>query len=221
MGQTEAQEWFSQLDINDQRLLSRVDDAYEGLLRAFSDEAKDGPRLFSLVPVNRSDINPREWVRAKFRLTLWCERARRPLPELSEDKERGVYEFELEREWFKKVAPYLKVVTGTLSLVLPVAISRIKLNLDDVSYKAIEEQLDFGKTVIDATIGEPSKIGDFYGPADNAKLERGEAIRANGAILRELHALLKAKDPGYGGLVRVMNKRQEFLWVHEKFASEY
>ena len=24
-----------------------------------------------------------------------------------------------------------------------------------------------------------------------------------------------------GKLWRVMNKRQEFLWVHEKFASEY
>ena len=33
--------------------------------------------------------------------------------------------------------------------------------------------------------------------------------------------LVKAKDPGFGGLVRVMNKRQEFLWVHEKFAGEY
>jgi len=39
--------------------------------------------------------------------------------------------------------------------------------------------------------------------------------------LRELHALLKAKDPGLGGLVRVLNKRQEFLWVHEKFVGEY
>ncbi len=40
-------------------------------------------------------------------------------------------------------------------------------------------------------------------------------------MLRKLHALLKNKDPGFDGLVRVMNKRQEFLWVHEKFASEY
>jgi hypothetical protein len=39
--------------------------------------------------------------------------------------------------------------------------------------------------------------------------------------LRELHALLKAKDPGFDGLVRVMNKRNEFLWVHERFAGEY
>jgi hypothetical protein len=45
--------------------------------------------------------------------------------------------------------------------------------------------------------------------------------RAEGALLRELHSFLKAKDPGFGGLVRVMNKRQEFLWVHEKFAGEY
>ena len=34
---------------------------------------------------------------------------------------------------------------------------------------------------------------------------------------REFQALLKAKDPGFGGLVRVMNKRQEFLWVHPQF----
>jgi hypothetical protein len=32
---------------------------------------------------------------------------------------------------------------------------------------------------------------------------------------------LKAKDPGFGGLIRVMNKPQEFLWVHERFAGEY
>lgn len=29
------------------------------------------------------------------------------------------------------------------------------------------------------------------------------------------------KDPGYGGLIRVMNKRREFPWIHEKFAGEY
>ena len=41
--------------------------------------------------------------------------------------------------------------------------------------------------------------------------------------LRKSRALFKAKDPsfGFGGHVRVMNKRQEFLWVHEKFAGEY
>jgi internalin A len=49
----------------------------------------------------------------------------------------------------------------------------------------------------------------------------GEAIRAQGSILRELHALLKEKDPSFAGLVRVQNKRREFLWVHPQFVDEY
>jgi hypothetical protein len=71
-------------------------------------------------------------------------------------------------------------------------------------------------------------VGEWMSAADTATweddattLKHGRPISAQGAILRELHALLKARDPGFGGLVRVMNKRQEFLWVHEKFAGEY
>jgi internalin A len=45
-------------------------------------------------------------------------------------------------------------------------------------------------------------------------------ISAHGATLREFQALLKAKDPGFGGLVRVRNRRQEFLWVHGRFEAE-
>ena len=88
-------------------------------------------------------------------------------------------------------------------------------------YKLIEEQLDFGKSVIDAAIGTSGNVNDFISKADVTDLEHGVASRADGSTLRELHALLKSKDSGFGGLVRVMNKRQEFLWVHERFASEY
>ena len=114
-------------------------------------------------------------------------------------------------------------VHSTLGMVLPVASSAVKLALDETAYKLIEEQLDFGKSIIDATLGETAKIGDFFGAADSTSLAQahGVALRSDGSTLRELHALLKAKDPGFGGLIRVMNKRQEFLWVHEKFASEY
>ncbi len=101
------------------------------------------------------------------------------------------------------------------------AASGIKLAVDESAYKAIEEQLDFGKSMIDAVIGGGTKIGDWMGATDSARLEHGEAIRAEGAILREFQALIKAKDPGFGGLIRVMNKRQEFLWVHPRFEKEY
>ncbi|HTV33182.1 MAG TPA: hypothetical protein VME69_08770 [Methylocella sp.] len=64
-------------------------------------------------------------------------------------------------------------------------------------------------------------VEDWAGKSDAPRLEEGEAIRANGAALRQLHAWLKQKDPSFGGLVRVQNRRAEFLWVHQKFVPEY
>ncbi|MFZ5857183.1 MAG: COR domain-containing protein [Chloroflexota bacterium] len=206
------------------RVLSQVDKTYTDLLQVLTDEAKEGPRLFSFFPIDRSAFNPKTWIREKFRLVLWCEHSRLPLPVLNNgDMKKGVYDLELEREWFKKASPYLKLLTGTLGMVLPVASSAVKLALDETAYKLIEEQLDFGKSIIDGALGETAKISDFLGTADSTNLAQahGVALRSDGSTLRELHALLKAKDPGFGGLVRVMNKRQEFLWVHEKFAGEY
>jgi hypothetical protein len=213
---------LDEVNVTSRRILSQVDKTYTDLLQVLTDEAKEGPRLFSFFPVDRSVFNPKTWIREKFRLVLWCEHSRLPLPVLNNgDMKKGVYDLELEREWFKKSAPYLRFLTGTLGMVLPVASSAVKLALDETAYKLIEEQLDFGKSIIDATLGETAKLGDFLGTADSTSLEHGVALRSDGSTLRELHALLKAKDPGFGGLVRVMNKRQEFLWVHKKFAGEY
>ncbi|MDM8544702.1 leucine-rich repeat domain-containing protein [Desulfococcaceae bacterium HSG9] len=213
---------FDTLDAGQRELLSKADASYNNLMQALTDEAKEGPRLFSFMPVDQSNFNPKKWLRAKFRLTLWCEHSRLPLPSLNSiDSKQGVYEIELSRDWFKKAAPFLKLLTGTLSLVLPVASSGVKLALDDTAYKAIQEQLDFGSKAIAACIGEGAKIAEFMGAADTTALKHGQAIHAQGSTLRELHALLKAKDPGFGGLVRVMDKRQEFMWVHPQFEEKY
>ncbi len=212
---------LSEVNDNTRRILSQVDKQYADLTQIFTDEAKEGPRLFSLFPLDGSKFNSKNWVRAKFRLVLWCEHSRLPLPALNgKDSKKGVYDLDLDREWFKKAAPYLKLVTSTLSLVLPVASSTLKV-VDDTTFKTLEDQLSFGKDIIDAVAGEGTAINEFVGATDTTVLEYGVAIRSAGATLRELHALLKAKDPGFGGLVRVMNKRQEFLWVHERFAGEY
>ncbi len=212
---------FDRLDDRTRRILSQVDKTYTDLLQVFTDEAKEGPRLFSFVPANRTAFNPKQWISAKFRLTLWCEHSRLPLPALNgKDSTKGVYEIELTREWFKKAAPYLKLLTSTLSLVLPVASSTLKV-INDTAYKTLEDELDLSKDILDATAGEGKAIGEIWGATDDTDLEHGEAIRAQGATLRELHALLQAKNSGFGGLVRVRNKRQEFLWVHQRFAGEY
>jgi len=214
---------FGSLSTQLRVLMSQADEQYAELLRWLSDPAKDGPRLFSFEPLNRGIFNPRTWTKETFRLVLWCEHSRLPLPYINGiNSKKGVYEIEMTREWFKKAAPVLKVVTGTLSLIFPVASSGINLAMEETVYKAIEKQLDFGKEIIAASLGGSEKAMDWLGRKDDTlSIERGEEIRAEGAILRELHAFLKEKDPSFGGLQRVQNRRREFLWVHEKFASEY
>lgn len=212
---------LDEVNVNTQRIMSQVDKQFADLIQLYTDDAKEGPRLFSLFPLDGNKFNPQTWMREKFRLVLRCEHSRLPLPAINGiDSKKGVYDFELDREWFKRAVPFLKFMTGTLSLVLPMVSSTLKV-IDDTAFKTLENQLGLGKSVIDAVAGEGAALKKGIGSADSANLERGVGIRTENATLRELHAMLKAKDPSFGGLVRVLNKRNEFLWVHEQFASEY
>jgi Leucine-rich repeat (LRR) protein len=213
---------FDNLDAGSQRVLSKIDDAYSGFMHALTDEAKDGPRLFSFEPVEPGFFDRPKWMNAKFRLTLWCEHSRLPLPSLSGgDGRKGVYELNVPREWFVKAAPYLKVLASTLSLVLPVASSATKVLLGDSAYKRIESELSLGEKSAESVIKGSEEAGAWLGLSNAPDIEHGQSIRAHGAALRQLHAWLKEKDPSFGGLVRVQNKRLEFLWVHPQFEGEY
>ncbi|RJP51705.1 MAG: hypothetical protein C4583_08075 [Anaerolineaceae bacterium] len=212
---------LDEVNDNTRRILSQVDKQFADLIQLYTDEAKEGPRLFSLFPVDGNKFNPQTWVREKFRLVLWCEHSRLPLPALNGlESKKGVYDLEFDRDWFKRAVPFLKFMTGTLSLVLPMMSSTLKV-VDAAAFKTLESQLSLGKSVIDFLSGEGTKLGEVMGAAETSTLERGVALRAESGTLRELHALLKAKDPSFGDLKRVLNKRNEFLWVHERFAGEY
>jgi len=214
-------EVMRRFDKNEARILSQVDDAFTGLMRAFTDEAKEGPRLFSLQPVERSAFNPQGWAKKKFRVTLWCEHTRLPLPLLNGHEKEGVYEFDVTREWFVKAAPFLKVLAGTLSLMLPVAASTTKLVLDETVYKTIENQLDFGKDCAEAMLTVSEKTADWFAETHGLQSEYTRGTRAHGGVLRDFQTWLKKEDPSFGDLRRVLNKRQEFLWVHRDFEKEY
>jgi GTPase SAR1 family protein len=218
----EAMGRFDQLDTGTQRILSRVEDAFTCLMHSLTDDAKEGPRLFSFQPVDPGFFDRPKWISQKFRLTLWCEHSRLPLPELNGPASKaGVYELNLPREWFVKATPFLKVLTGTLSLVLPVAASATKFLLDDTAYKGLEKELELGEKSLDSVLKGGETSIAWLGRSDDPDFEHGEAIRTQGAVLRQLHAWLKQEDSGFGGLVRVQNKRQEFLWVHPQFEKEY
>ena len=217
------QERYQSLSQEQRIILSKVDEEFASLMQMLTDEAKDGPRLFSFKPIDPKFFDRPKWISTKLQITLWCEHSRQPLPALNpHDKQKGVYELEVSRAWFTKAAPYLKILTGTLSLVLPVAASATKFMLDDATYKGIEEELDLGQKSIESTLKSSDLATNLSTDGDTPDWQQGDsAIMAKGSILRELHALLKAKDPGFGGLVRVQNRRREFLWVHEQFVDEY
>jgi hypothetical protein len=214
------------LDAATRELVSKVEGAFDGLMRLLVDEAKEGPRLFSFEPVEPGFWDRPKWISTKFRVTLWCEHCRLPLPVLNgKGSTQGMYELTLPRDWLVKSAPFLKLLAGTLSLVVPVASSATKLVLDEVVYKGIEKQLELGQKSMNAVLKGGEKVGAWLGHGDvpdlESSLEQGVAIEARGAVLRQLQVWLKEKDSGFGGLVRVMNKRQEYLWVHPQFESDY
>jgi Leucine-rich repeat (LRR) protein len=216
------QQRFQALSQEQRSIMSQIDQQFAYLLQMLTDEAKDGPRLFSFKPVDPGFFDRPKWISEKFQLTLWCEHSRQPLPSLNPPgSSQGVYELELNREWFTKVVPYFKLLTGTLSLVLPVAASTTQFMLDDATLKSIQEELDLGQKSLEFGIKSSDMAIAWQSKQDSPDLEQGEAIRAQGSMLRELHTMLKEKDPGFGGLVRVQNKRREFLWVHSNFVDEY
>lgn len=202
-------------------MMSQADEQFAALMQTVTDEAKDGPRLFSFVPVDPGFFSKPRWISEAFRLTLWCEHARLPLPALTDDDSTGVYTIELTREWVSKAAPLLRFLTTTLSIVLPVAASATKLLMDDVAYKAIENELNAGQKTLDAMVKVGQKAVERMRLNDTPDWEERGTIRAEGGTLRALQVLLQKKDPTFGGLVRVQNKQREFLWVHSQFVGEY
>jgi hypothetical protein len=128
---------------------------------------------------------------------------------------------ELTRDWFKKSAPLLKLMTSALSLALPVVGSGLPLAIDKAAYDFFKDSIDFGKDIIDATLSASDTAELWKDKGDSVDLPHGVGIRAENATLRELQAFLKEQDPGFGGLVRVVDKQKKFLWVHERFTNEY
>jgi hypothetical protein len=217
---------FDSLSVQLRTLMSQADEQFRALLQTLTDPAKDGPRLFSLEPINPGFFDKPNWIAQKVRVTLWCEHSRLPLTVLNNDHRSGVYTIDLSRDWLKRAAPVLRMLSLTLKLALPLAIPGTKLATDEQEYGVIAEQLDFGIKSANAFVASSEKIGDWLIEGDStnpdpASLHTQAVIRAQGGVLRELHTLLEQKDPDFGGLVRVQNKRREFLWVHPQFVQDY
>ena len=128
------------------------------------------------------------------------------------------------------------MVASALIIFLPFAAELLKLAPDEAIYLGLKENLDVARRDTDELI-LAGDIADTWEPEedkgkftdeitrsyryDGSILPYGRPDEARGAILRELQAMLKGKDPGFGGLIRVKTRMNIFLWVHPRFEKEY
>ena len=201
-------------------LFSRADEHFAIWMQMSLDEGRNGPRLFSLTPADTNFRKNLSWTTQKFHLTLWCEHSRKPLPLLWGTR-KGSYKLTIPRKWLEKYGPTLQMVTKTLSAILPVVAATLEFAIPESTQKRIEKNLDFGKELFEATLTGGEAIANIAGDDVIAHAEYGVLQHAQNSMLRELHALLQKRDPAFGGLVRVPNKRREFIWVHPQFKDEY
>ncbi|MFT5322430.1 MAG: hypothetical protein ACI8P0_000265 [Planctomycetaceae bacterium] len=202
------------------KLMSQADEQFAILMQMLVDEGREGPRLFSLTPEDTGFLDNPDWATQKFRLTLWCEHSRLPLPVLWKDENAGVYRLEKPRDWLRKYGPALRIVSRTLGAVLPVVNATTKVVLGDEAFKEISADLDLGRELFKVTLTGIDEVTSISGGPEIDEPDHGYPREAYGASFRELQTMLKKQDAGLGGLVRVLNKRREVVWVHPDFVDE-
>ncbi|MEM8605413.1 MAG: hypothetical protein AAGF24_16450, partial [Cyanobacteria bacterium P01_H01_bin.121] len=200
---------FAEIKDNLAEWESRIANYTMGIMRAIANEAKDGPRLFTLEPI---DGNWRRLFDKRYRLHLWCEAEN--CQHKVHEADLGVYEFKASRDWVTKVAPYANFVSRVLKTVLPVAAPAVNLYfgeaiMDDwVIQQSLEAMKEATSTVLD---------GEISG-AEPGRLKEGLLTEAERSGILALHAFLNEEDPNHQrlGLRRMPTYTGDYLWLCDK-----
>jgi hypothetical protein len=215
----------------------------DGILEAFISEWKDGPRLFSLIPIRGKISRPKDWTEMQFRVTIWCEASRRPVPLFCERKDgksgefRGSETITLQREWVRSARKLLRwgswaayaAATGGAGLVggLVTAAGGV-ITQDETSQLAEEYALqresleDFAGAIPDKSEplleefkNKPAASGaGSFGSMDS--LGFGALDEGDLKLIRFLREEYKKKDPTWGGLEGRRDDKFGLLWTHPK-----
>ncbi|MCP4514483.1 MAG: hypothetical protein GY824_04545, partial [Delftia sp.] len=139
---------------------SRLANYVMGIMLALANEAKDGPRLYTIEPAGG---DWRMLFAKRYRLQLWCEAEGCQHPVYERGK--GLYEFEASRDWVKKVAPYANFIAGVLKTVLPMAAPAANLYFGAEAFKESGwgDRLGLmkaatGKLLPEVKVSDPSRL---------------------------------------------------------------
>jgi len=189
---------------------SRIANYFMAMMRAIADEAKHGPRLFT-VRMADSGLSPKQLVSQRFELQLWCEAEGCQHPVF--EKGKGVYTFDAPREWVVKVAPSAEFVLDVLKTVVPVAGPAVNVFFGPKTTETwgIKDHLDLAKSLVGRL---PSEIK----PADRTSLRQDMLHEAERSGILALHSMLRELDPNQErlGLHRVPTYTGDYRWLCKK-----
>jgi internalin A len=175
------------------------------VLKALDQEVADCPRLFALRPADPRRFDPQRAWASRWRLTLWCEEPG------SEHPVHPPYAFKRPKSWFVAVAPYIRMVGKTLSLVAPVAGAVAGLTVGGDS--DLKATADLMKSFADAT--------DVVG--DSESVRPSGLTRRQGAALRQFREFLSEIDATreFRNLSRTLSPTGQYLWLCNEHHSAY
>ena len=188
-----------------------------GIMRAIANEAKNGPRLFTLEPV---DGNWRRPFNKRYRLYLWCEKEneQHPVYQPEQGIHAGMYELEVSRDWLIQVAPYANLVSRVLKTVLPVAIPAANLYFgeDIMDDWTISQSLDAMKE------GTGNLLESELKTSESDRFKDGLLSDAERSGILALHSFLREEDPHHKnlGLKRMPTYTGDYLWLRNKHYQE-
>jgi hypothetical protein len=189
-------------------LESRLANYVMAIMRAMANEAKDGPRLFDLLPVSRGMKGIFE---KRFLLRLWCEAENCQHPVL--EKDRGIYDITASRVWIRQIAPYANFIAGVMKTLIPMIGPSLNLAFGEKTVEALQlsDRLDLMKEVT-------GKLDNKLAIKDPGRLHQGVLSESERSGLLVLHALLREMDPQHArlGLHRVPTYTGDFLWLCSK-----
>ena len=161
-----------------QSILAQSAEMTRRVLRAMLDEAREGPRLFLISPIDPTrKFDPRNLLQEELKLTLWCEH---PGHEHELGKE-SQYIIHTPRKWVARIAPYALLAVKVLRIVAPLSVGIAGLAEDafkgqyEPSFKFME-QLSKSAGEIKPDIEDTTDHVDHLGYRSLTRTE-GEGLR--------------------------------------------
>ncbi|MEH1169250.1 COR domain-containing protein [Micromonospora sp. CPCC 205539] len=204
--------------------LAGVNAKLNALMWQLNDEAADGPRLFTLIPVEPSFLAP-QWTTTVMRLTLYCEHSLQPVHVLEPGRpDAGVYSVDVPREWWTKAVPLLQATTMLLKPLLGLGLAELKLDFNEEQWKAIEEQVSLASETLNVAAEAATHLSardESAGLVERTTNPPTSLVVAQGAALRTLHVMLRAQDVTLADLRKVVRPDGRILWIHRQFEHLY